>query len=428
MSSVRRPHYGRPVTIYPRIARFLGSNNAAVFFHQLLYWQDRCVRVIGVYKTVDEWQLETNLTYDEQRAVRRKLKERGYLIEDYRRISHKMYYLIDIDLFETELAAWQDPLGEPPGEDDGGEYTPEERKKLRRHQDEIDFKEEEVVVSKLKLSKKNRAADGKENAKEHLGNSQVPHLGNSQVDIHRLQRHRLRNKSPKGDVRSLAFPRSFDSASSAIDEVQQRLSRRREDNAAPSKERTGKAPTQKQLTATWQQVMKDHHPGVFVVPASTTDLVKMQSALKGVMATASLHEVFSFFAEYWSVLRLTKFKWLESKGLTLAAAPSLAELLRYWRVFARAFADRQVVIAAADAKSVVTDEERLRADNRQLAASVAAQAAELERVKQQLRVSDQIAKGLASAPRKAAAVRKTLGERRAALADDLPTADIPDWK
>lgn len=88
---------GRPVAFYPGMAKYVGGVNACLFLCQLLYWSDKSENEIGIYKTAEEWTVETGLSYKEQATARKKLRELGLISEVEKRLEHKIYYLIDTD-------------------------------------------------------------------------------------------------------------------------------------------------------------------------------------------------------------------------------------------------------------------------------------------------------------------------------------------
>ena len=59
---------------------------------------------MGIYRTADEIEVETGLSRDEQRTARRKLRERGVLIETEKRIEHRIYYKLDLDRFDEIIS------------------------------------------------------------------------------------------------------------------------------------------------------------------------------------------------------------------------------------------------------------------------------------------------------------------------------------
>ena len=110
MSAKRGPdsNWGHPVAYHPSLAHFFGSVNAGIFFDQLTYWDSRTQNPLGVYKKAEEWELETGLSYREQATARRILSESGYLIETNKRLEHRLYFLIDWDVFNPAFRAWSE--------------------------------------------------------------------------------------------------------------------------------------------------------------------------------------------------------------------------------------------------------------------------------------------------------------------------------
>lgn len=97
---------GRPVAYYPRLARFFGSVNVAILFAQLHYWQQRSDSELGVYKTSEDLEKETGLSYREQVTARKHLRSQNFLIETHRRLEHRVYYRLDMDALDAAFEAW----------------------------------------------------------------------------------------------------------------------------------------------------------------------------------------------------------------------------------------------------------------------------------------------------------------------------------
>ena len=95
---------GRPIAFHPGLVPILGSVNAVLFFGQIFYWQDKAASDFGVYKTAEEIQQETGLTYREQANAREKLRACGVLIETEKRLEHRIYFRIDFDVLDELLA------------------------------------------------------------------------------------------------------------------------------------------------------------------------------------------------------------------------------------------------------------------------------------------------------------------------------------
>lgn len=100
---------GRPVAYYPSLAKPLGSVNACLFFCQIFYWQDKTQNELGVYKTAEEIEQETGLTYREQATARKLLVERGVLIETHKRLDHKIFYRIDTEKLNLVICGMCNP-------------------------------------------------------------------------------------------------------------------------------------------------------------------------------------------------------------------------------------------------------------------------------------------------------------------------------
>lgn len=95
---------GRVIAYRPNLARLFGGVIAEVFFEQIFYWQDKTDSSLGVYKTQEELEVETGLSRKEQETARKLLREKGVLIETYKRLEHRLYYKIDCDKLDELLA------------------------------------------------------------------------------------------------------------------------------------------------------------------------------------------------------------------------------------------------------------------------------------------------------------------------------------
>ncbi|STO54424.1 putative phage DNA replication protein O [Canicola haemoglobinophilus] len=96
---------GRSIAYRPKLAKLFGGVTAEIFFEQIFYWQDKAENeALGVYKTQAELEEETGLTRKEQETARRKLRERGVLIETHKRLEHRIYFKIDMEKLDELLA------------------------------------------------------------------------------------------------------------------------------------------------------------------------------------------------------------------------------------------------------------------------------------------------------------------------------------
>lgn len=91
---------GRAIAYFPQLGIHLGNPLAGIFLSQLVYWHDKTDCELGVYKTSDEWQKETGLTYSHQKTARKLLKDLGILSETEKRLEHKLYFKLNIEAFD----------------------------------------------------------------------------------------------------------------------------------------------------------------------------------------------------------------------------------------------------------------------------------------------------------------------------------------
>ncbi|PIT51862.1 hypothetical protein BHC44_09645 [Snodgrassella alvi] len=91
---------GRPIAYHPRLAKLLGSVNAAILFGQFVYWSDKTEHELGIYKTAAQIEDETGLSAKEQETARKKLKEHGVLHETHKRLEHRLYFRIDFAAYD----------------------------------------------------------------------------------------------------------------------------------------------------------------------------------------------------------------------------------------------------------------------------------------------------------------------------------------
>ncbi|MFA5416909.1 MAG: hypothetical protein WC341_00485 [Bacteroidales bacterium] len=105
---------GRPVAYYPGLKKITGSTTATIFLCQLIYWKGKGeLKNGGIYKTSEELETETGLTYEEQKTARRRLLNIGILSETYARLDHTIVFYISLKrINELWEASWQSLDGE----------------------------------------------------------------------------------------------------------------------------------------------------------------------------------------------------------------------------------------------------------------------------------------------------------------------------
>ncbi|MCQ9618369.1 hypothetical protein L1889_18185 [Paenalcaligenes niemegkensis] len=113
---------GRPIAYYSGIAKHVGGVNAAILLCQLMYWDELAGdQELGVYKTSEEWEEETGLSYREQAGARKKLRDLGLLVETVQRLKHRIYYRLDHDAFNAFMESLSKPKGGGEGDENEGE-------------------------------------------------------------------------------------------------------------------------------------------------------------------------------------------------------------------------------------------------------------------------------------------------------------------
>lgn len=94
---------GPCVVYYPSLARLIGLKES-IFLCQLIYWTPRGRNDKGdgwIYKSVEEMEEETGLSYKEQLRLRKSLSMMGLLEEKYERDSHNLYFKVNADELDS---------------------------------------------------------------------------------------------------------------------------------------------------------------------------------------------------------------------------------------------------------------------------------------------------------------------------------------
>jgi hypothetical protein len=87
------------VAYYPSLARLVGLKES-IFLCQLLYWSPKGRHDKGegwIYKTAEEMEVETGLSYKEQIRLRKSLFRQGLIEENYARSEHRLYFRVNAD-------------------------------------------------------------------------------------------------------------------------------------------------------------------------------------------------------------------------------------------------------------------------------------------------------------------------------------------
>jgi hypothetical protein len=107
------------VVYYPQIARMLGGVKEAVFLLNIFAWyKDK-----EIYKSCEQIEYETGLSYREQSGARKRLKELGVLLERHARLEHTIYYSINLDKFNSMWDKYRITCNSPTDKSAIGEMT-----------------------------------------------------------------------------------------------------------------------------------------------------------------------------------------------------------------------------------------------------------------------------------------------------------------
>lgn len=281
---------------------------------------------------------------------------------------------------------------------------------------EIDFKNmKELVMTRIPKSKLS--------SKKTLPDGPVKKF-NSPYIINNIYKN---NISTKVDRRSGArTAKTFDSIAEATGAVKERTAARRVTESNKQKAR----PTQltiRGVKAAWEEAMLKYYPNVPAVALSPKAFAIFKNKIRPVITTSSLHEFFDWLCQNWQSLRMAKFGWLKDKGKDVAKAPSLPELMQYWKIFVMAYAEHKTGAALETKKTTRTAEDETDRELRRTKSELARERRERKELEDRLRIANQIAAKPAAPER--TRIRRTLTERRAATERQYngQDDDIPAW-
>lgn len=101
--------FGRPVVFYPSLAKLVGIEEA-ILLAQLCYWTPRSKSESGwIYKSAEDLEHETGLTYRQQFRARETLRERRVLEERYVRDEHRLYFRVIPDTIDNLTSGREAP-------------------------------------------------------------------------------------------------------------------------------------------------------------------------------------------------------------------------------------------------------------------------------------------------------------------------------
>lgn len=93
---------GTPHVVYQGLIDFLDDFELAAMLSHLLYWSDKTDNPLGVYRSNDEWYELYRFKDAKVKSLSDKLQERGLIKKTYKRLEHRMYYLLDVAEFDRQ--------------------------------------------------------------------------------------------------------------------------------------------------------------------------------------------------------------------------------------------------------------------------------------------------------------------------------------
>ena len=94
---------GQPIAYFPKLGKYIGCVKAGIFLGQMVFWSDKTDNPLGVYKTSEQIEEETGLSYREQMSARKKLVALGLISETYKRLDHRLYFKFNEECFDHWL-------------------------------------------------------------------------------------------------------------------------------------------------------------------------------------------------------------------------------------------------------------------------------------------------------------------------------------
>jgi len=130
---------GRVVAYYPNLKKITDSTTSSILLCQLLYWCDK-TKDQWIWKTSDDIEEETGLTYNEQRTARKNLVDLGIIDEKYARLDHIYKFRVNQEVLNKK---WEEYTGKK-----SEVVTQKETKKLTKK--EHVYKKDEPVKAELR--------------------------------------------------------------------------------------------------------------------------------------------------------------------------------------------------------------------------------------------------------------------------------------
>lgn len=217
--------------------------------------------------------------------------------------------------------------------------------------------------------------------------------------------------------------RRYDTIENSVEAVAVRTHRKRAEKVAKAIA-PGSQLTFAGVKATWATAMLKHYPTVPALCFSAKDFAIFKMRVQPILATCNLQEFFDFLVSSWTLLRRTKFGFINRHGKDIALAPSLPEVMHYWQTFAKAFLESRMVEANTANKLKPTEQDDADVAMRASRQQNAQLQRELATLKDRLTKAERIAY---ATRREEAPVLSLTAQRKKADDAYTPDDDLPDW-
>jgi hypothetical protein len=95
----------QPIAYHRVFAELGGGAMPALFLSQAFYWTNKTDNEEGwFYKTATQWNTETGMSRSEIETARKRLKERGLILEQKRGVPCRLFYRVNLELIAETLA------------------------------------------------------------------------------------------------------------------------------------------------------------------------------------------------------------------------------------------------------------------------------------------------------------------------------------
>ena len=205
----------------------------------------------------------------------------------------------------------------------------------------------------------------------------------------RMRKHRNNNVRkeehktlpPAEAVGRIRRVRSYQTAVEAIAASASTTSEKRKTTAARAAARPGRALTQREFVAMWEESVLRHHPAVPAVGVTVSQWSTLKHYVAKMPDATSMQELVDYATENWSTIINTQMHWhREVKGGRIGDAPEAGFFMLNLRHFLQSFANAKVSGGKIGKALAAVEDNQLERENAELRRQVAALSKEREKL------------------------------------------------